>query len=1488
MPRRVNTAFVFVVFTVIVLLTAAAVGYWYFKVRSNVTEVIARAEMLAAEGNWAQASREYQRAVAKRQNDVDLILKYTDSLGKITVSDAATARDYFIQMINNYRAASNADPSNQEPLSRLLALYNTAGEELGINDAWDNMYQLAQNTLERLPNNPLAIRYRGIAQANRMRKIEISPDDVAQAGTDLETSLQSNPDDRTLIISKAQWNIMEATRLDRIGGDPQRAQLLRNEARKLVTDAVEKHPGDLQRQVDRLAILRNLRDMDEVRKTAAAMEKELLAKPNPEYVISVAEALVDTDRDETKQAVSPNSAVLQRVEKLIRATLDANPNDVRLQVVLAQLIARTNPKDSLAMLKTASEAKVSGTVIEYMRIANITTAANLRYCEQLVSQAELTTNPSEQANIVNLARERVNRLATGLGDVAPVFLLQGRILLLNKKPLEALDKLDKASNLYRDNSPEALFFSARARAMLNEQGAAADRLKRLIELRPNFKPAYYELARIYLAMKQNDDARRIINSLLLDNPDDTDAQRLHALWLTQTDQKERALQVFKDKLNPKDNPEITVAMARLYAETHRPAEAIALLEEQMKHSPTDLMVLQELVHLTDDVKKRKEYVASARKAGATGQELDLIESQLDNNKDAPIAVVKRMIEQEKDPVRRAMSLYSFYMQVDRVAEARAQLAEAAKLNPDDQQVLDTQFQIAIQENDLNTADALASKAAKLNLDQAQGLFYQGRLEMARRRPEQAAAVFRRATTARPIYSDGWRLLADALAMSGDAGGAIAAYENAIKQRPDNADAYRGRAACFDFQGQHAKALADLQRAYDLSPGNAAIATIYLTYEENHGDKQRALAIRQEIAKSNPENLTNRRILASLLAKLKRTDEADAIITALLKEKPDDLANVAAAAAVKRDEGKTKEGRDIIQNYVNAKGDKATTDDWVLLARYLRDLGEWDSSLAAYRQATAIEDPKQRPASREMADLLFDLRKFPEAIESYKKLYEQNPYDKRTALRLVDSLLQNGQVDPAKETLTRINRDFKPDASSLLLEAVIARLKHDVNVAMEKLAEAEKIQPNLASIFLERATLLSTDPSHDNEVFKNLQKALELQPSFTQARLALAAAYSRRGDTNEAIHELSVLIDREPRNTQARLQLVDLYMSTGQFTPLRGLLEESIALFPREAMWLQLQANLAFKQNKPDLGQQKLREAYALSKAPQLLAQLATSYIEAKKYRDAINTINTDPDALSKYALMQAILGRALWGNNQIPEAKAAFTRAIEISRGPNDVFVISTQIAKTQGTQATIELLEPLATGERRDTVQLAIAGMWLDLKTTDKALAILRQLDARMAKNDPLRELVDRQLAVALQLNSSPEEARVVYQRMVDRNPNDVEALNNLAYTLAEDLNNAKDALPLAQRAVKLSGDSAPVLDTLGWVQFRAGQKDEAYDTLRKSVDRKPLAINTYHLAMVHFARGDSIPGRKMLDSAKRLAEQNNETDLLQKINGKLKELGP
>ena len=138
----------------------------------------------------------------------------------------------------------------------------------------------------------------------------------------------------------------------------------------------------------------------------------------------------------------------------------------------------------------------------------------------------------------------------------------------------------------------------------------------------------------------------------------------------------------------------------------------------------------------------------------------------------------------------------------------------------------------------------------------------------------------------------------------------------------------------------------------------------------------------------------------------------------------------------------------------------------------------------------------------------------------------------------------------------------------------------------------------------------------------------------------------------------------------------------------------------------------------------------------------------------------------------------------------------------------------------------------------------------------------ARAALEEAVRlqpTLVQAQLVLASLLEESSEWDGAIgcYRRVLETSPNDIGALNNLAYALAVRKGLPGDGLPLAERAYTLTA-AVPaarpsVADTLGWIRHLLGNDREALRLIAEAVRLAPDTAEMYlHLAVVQAAGGD------------------------------------
>jgi tetratricopeptide (TPR) repeat protein len=288
--------------------------------------------------------------------------------------------------------------------------------------------------------------------------------------------------------------------------------------------------------------------------------------------------------------------------------------------------------------------------------------------------------------------------------------------------------------------------------------------------------------------------------------------------------------------------------------------------------------------------------------------------------------------------------------------------------------------------------------------------------------------------------------------------------------------------------------------------------------------------------------------------------------------------------------------------------------------------------------------------------------------------------------------------------------------------------------------------------------------------------------------------------------------------------------------LRKSIDRGLALY-RNAPDLLLQDGLLRLENKDFAGSRKAL-TLALSVRPgdvRAVDALARSYSIQKQPAVALQTAQHYTAAQPANAPLQNLLGQMLAANRNYPEARKAFASALaaDPNFGPARISAAYLNIAEGKFDSAR-QTLEAVAR-----TPAFAVQAYFA--------------------------------LAIADERAGSMSAAIAHYRKVLEADPNNVPALNNLAYHLAndtkqDDANQLDQALQYAQKAKELAPGSVLVDDTIGWAFYRKGLYDSAVKYLESATAKNATAVTKYHLAMAYAKTGSQSRGARMLAEARRM----------------------
>ncbi|MDF0605284.1 tetratricopeptide repeat protein [Neisseriaceae bacterium TC5R-5] len=172
---------------------------------------------------------------------------------------------------------------------------------------------------------------------------------------------------------------------------------------------------------------------------------------------------------------------------------------------------------------------------------------------------------------------------------------------------------------------------------------------------------------------------------------------------------------------------------------------------------------------------------------------------------------------------------------------------------------------------------------------------------------------------------------------------------------------------------------------------------------------------------------------------------------------------------------------------------------------------------------------------------------------------------------------------------------------------------------------------------------------------------------------------------------------------------------------------------------------------------------------------------------------------------------------------------------------------------------------EERVSLTLLQSQLAREAKAYSKAHKLLSQALQKQPKSSELlyeRALVSDSLG-------QPVQAERDLKLLLKQQPNHIQALNALGYTLINKTNRYREGLSYIERALKQEPNNPMILDSQGWAQFKLGQFESASKTLQKAYDLLPDPEVAAHLGEVLWRQGQTVEALAIWNKA--LSENNS-----------------
>lgn len=701
------------------------------------------------------------------------------------------------------------------------------------------------------------------------------------------------------------------------------------------------------------------------------------------------------------------------------------------------------------------------------------------------------------------------------------------------------------------------------------------------------------------------------------------------------------------------------------------------------------------------------------------------------------------------------------------------------------------------------------------------------------------------------------------------------YQKAIQKSPKLGEAYYRLALVHLQKKQVMQGYRELRKAAELMPGDVPVLaklgqlslSLYnLDPKHPHQLYDQADSAAAQLAAKDPNGFEANLLQGALEFAGKKPAEAVAHLRKAVKTKPEDPDATLGLAQALVQNNQTAEGLEVAEGLI--RREKAFGAAYGFLFDEYRSLSRPDEAENILKLRIA-NNPKQAEPLLQLARY-FNAERKQTAVEATIQRLLDHPSDFPDRFLVAGDfysrigqpekafqLYQKGVSSPAKEKIPFRKRIM----GILMAQKKWPEALAQVDAILKEQPEEQETRLARVMIWLGEGRPENIDPAVAELRIQQVKR-----PQDGEVHLLMGNALAAKKDLDGARREWSAAARQSATSLPPRYSLVQLDLAQNKAPEALQVALEILAIQPDDP-----QVRLLVAACLTGAGQYQ-RARVELSKlsiqfpqSPQVKFRLGMLDLYERKYREAENVFSHLGSSAGYDPEILAGLAQAYQGQNE--SSKALQLLQDEVKRKPDSLAArrILAQFAMaSKNYDVAIQQLKALAAADPKSTdVALTLASAQAAKGNFSEAISDLKTALAL----DPKSTAARFQLAQTLYTNGQLNEAKAAYRQVLTVQPNHANALNDLAYLMADSGDNLDEALSLAQRGLQSSpaaGLRTSLSDTLGWIYLKKNMNDNAVQTFQSLVRNNPGSMTyRYHLGAALYQKGDQQRARTELQAA-------------------------
>jgi len=514
----------------------------------------------------------------------------------------------------------------------------------------------------------------------------------------------------------------------------------------------------------------------------------------------------------------------------------------------------------------------------------------------------------------------------------------------------------------------------------------------------------------------------------------------------------------------------------------------------------------------------------------------------------------------------------------------------------------------------------------------------------------------------------------------------------------------------------------------------------------------------------------------------------------------------------------------------------------ILGKELVLKGEFEQAVAYFEQAHRA-DPTNPIVNAQLAEVHLRLRNIEKAEEYAKRAVEGEPNNSDFRNTLAGIYAGLKKYDEAKEQYLKVQELDPGNGKAPLLIGILEAERGRLSEGIDVLSGLIQQNPeNTMALFYRARMYIEQD--NVEKAKADLDKALALRPSFSEAGEALGLIHEKNNNSEEAIKAYS----RIQGSGSFKKRLAQLYLQKGES-------EKA------------LQELLEYEKSEPDDYTARVKIGLIYFEKKDLKA--------AEKVFEKVLKEEPSSDSVRFYYAW------VLEESSKLKEALKEFKKVQSDSALYKEAclhvgFILKQQKKFDEGLKFSSQMLDKEPSVEEFYDMK---AGFFEAKKEYKQSLAVLDSGLAKFPKSEKLLYFKGMILGEMGDKKGAVKTVKEIFQL----NPSNYHALNFVGYTYAELGENLVEAEELVRKAMSLKPNDGFIEDSLGWILFKQGKYKESEEALERAAALQPQeAVIFEHLGELYEKQNNFAKAREFYKKVVELASSKDK-EMLKRAQSKI-----